>query len=38
MTEGKSKSCNKTNSSRVMTIINRGWGWSYKLNDIVFKN
>ena len=30
-----SKSCNKTNPSRVMTIINRVWRWS---NELAFKN
>ena len=30
MTEAKSKSCNKTNLSRVMTMINRVRRWSYE--------
>ena len=37
MTEAKSKSCNTTNSSRVMTIIKRVWRWTYELKNIAFK-
>ena len=30
--------CNKTNSSRVMTIINSVWRWLYELKNIDSKN
>ena len=38
MTYAKSKCCNKTNSSRVITVINRVLRWSYELKNFGFKN
>ena len=31
------KTCNKTNSSKIMIIINRVWRWSYELQNFVLK-
>ena len=33
-----SKSCNKTNSSRAMTTINKVWKWPHEIKNIAFKN
>ena len=38
MTKANTQSCNKFNSSMIFTFKNIIWGWSDKIQDIVFKS
>ena len=37
LNQTKSKSCNKLNPFRIMTVINRSTSWSYELKNIFLK-